>query len=310
MTATRTQAGDTARREPEPGGAPAEAVSFAVPGATLTGEVAGAGQTVLFVHGSVSDSRTWDAVFRAVAARFRAVRYSRRFHHPNPAIAPGEVYSYEQHVDDLLAVIDAQDAELSLVGHSSGGVLALLAAVRRPEAVRRLVLVEPAVFGRVVGDPPRLAEIGRALRADPWLTLSLVRFALAAVEPARAAARRGDSAAAIRRLGRGVLGRRALARLSPERARQVEENFFAAELLGPGMPRIGAEEVQAVRCPTLVVAGDESPRHFRRLARLLAAELPNGELAVLPGASHIVHEDAPEAFAAALTAFLNRGEPT
>ena len=65
-------------------------------------------------------------------------------------------------------------------------------------------------------------------------------------------------------------------------------------------------------CPTYVLLGDErdSPEVFRRLAQRLARELPRGEHVELPGASHMVHEDAPEAFEAALLSFLGRGEST
>jgi pimeloyl-ACP methyl ester carboxylesterase len=45
----------------------------------------GHGQPVLFVHGSVSDHRTWQPQVGAFAARFRAVAYSRRYHWPECA---------------------------------------------------------------------------------------------------------------------------------------------------------------------------------------------------------------------------------
>lgn len=284
------------------------ATPFAVTGAELACQRTGAGPTVLFVHGSASDARTWDAAVQAVSRRFEALRYSRRFHRPNPPIGPGESYDYAQHLEDLLAVLDALDRPLTMVGHSSGGLLALLAAARRPAIVKRLVLVEPAIFGRVLSDPPRPAEIARLAVRDPVLAASLIRFALTSLEPARRAARRGERDAALRLFGRGVLGRRAFARLSPERLRQAEENFFMAELLGPPIPSVSEAEVRAVRCPTLVVAGADSPTYFRRLALRLAAELPDGRSLVLPGAAHIVHEDAPQAFNTALLAFLANEE--
>ncbi len=283
--------------------------TIAVPGAKLAARRAGAGDLVLFVHGSASDDRTWDGPFAAAARGHRAVVYSRRFHRPNPRLHRGEPYLFAQQLDDLLAVIDAEGGPMTLVGHSYGGVLALLAAGRRPEAVRRLVLVEPAVITRVLGDPPQLGEIARLAASDPVLAGSLIRFAVTGLFPARAAARRGDRDRAGRLFGRGVLGREAFARLSPQRARQVEENFFLAELFAGAPPRITEAEVKAVRCPTLVVAGDSSPAFFRRLAARLARELPDARLITIPGAAHIVHEDAPDAFNAALIDFLGREEP-
>ncbi|MBM9594852.1 alpha/beta fold hydrolase [Roseitranquillus sediminis] len=284
--------------------------TFAVQGATLFAREAGSGQTVLFVHGSGSDDRSWDSAFAAVAARCRAVTYSRRHHRPNPPLQPGERYDYGRQVDDLLAVVDQIDGPLDLVAHSSGGVLALLAAGRRSDRVRRLVLVEPAIFTLVVSDPPRAAEIVRLIAADPRLAAAMIRLAVNSLLPARRAAKRGDRPAAIRAFGGGVLGPSAFEALTPERARQVEENFMESELIDAHMPRLTGADVAAVRCPALVVSGRDSPDVFRRLAQRLARELPRGGHVELPGASHMVHEDAPEAFEATLLSFLTRDEPT
>lgn len=55
----------------------------AINGTVLEYEVSGSGDTLVLVHGSASDLRTWHPQQEALAERFRVVRFSRRFHWPN-----------------------------------------------------------------------------------------------------------------------------------------------------------------------------------------------------------------------------------
>jgi pimeloyl-ACP methyl ester carboxylesterase len=50
-------------------------------------------------------------------------------------------------LDALLALIDAEEGPVDLVGHSYGGFLTLRAALLRPEVVRRVVVHEPVLWG-------------------------------------------------------------------------------------------------------------------------------------------------------------------
>jgi non-heme chloroperoxidase len=62
--------------------------------------------------------------------------------------------------------------------------------------------------------------------------------------------------------------------------------------------------VGRVRIPTLLVNGERSPRLFHRLLDRLQALLPDGRRTTIPGASHIMHEDNPAAYNAAVASFL------
>jgi pimeloyl-ACP methyl ester carboxylesterase len=124
--------------------------------------------------------------------------------------------------------------------------------------------------------------------------------------PAITAIRRGDREEALRRLGTAILGPEALRRLSDERLAQARANLIDAELLGSLFPPLTTDQVQGVRCPVLLVVGDRSPTVLRHLSRFLEGLLPDVELAKIAGASHLMHEDDPEAFASVVTSFLSR----
>ena len=104
-------------------------------------------ERVLLVHGSVTGSAlTWSAQ-QPLADRWELVAVDR------PGFPPGpEVERVDFEVDAKL-VAGALDGGAHLVGHSYGGVVALLAAALRPAAVRSLTLIEPPATDVARGHP-------------------------------------------------------------------------------------------------------------------------------------------------------------
>ena len=101
----------------------------------------GAGPPVLLVHGSVTGgAMTWDAQ-RPLAQLWHLFVVDRRGYFPNP---PVEVEDFEVDAGDVAELLTEP---MHLVGHSYGGVVALLAAAQRPGMVRSLTVNEPPAFG-------------------------------------------------------------------------------------------------------------------------------------------------------------------
>ena len=267
----------------------------------------GRGEPVVFVHGSASDMRTWKHQLQGIGASHRAIVYSRRYARPNEPIPEGADDPMLPHVDDLVSFLRQVDAvPAHLVGHSWGGFVSLLAAIRHPEAVRSLVLMEPPVLSLFVSTPPRPSELLRMLLRRPRTAIAIMRFGITAAEPAAKAYRRGDDEAGFEVFARGVLGREAFEGLSSERRAQAWDNVAVdkAQLLGQGFPPLSDEQVRGVAVPTLLLHGERSPGLFRLLADRLEELLPNARRVEVPGASHIMHEDNPQVVNEAIAGFL------
>lgn len=278
-----------------------------VNGTHLAYRESGHGASVLFVHGSASDCRTWQGQEVEFGRHFRVLSYSRRFHWPNEKIPDDADYSMSQQLDDLQGVIERLcDEPVHIVGHSYGALLALLLAERRPALVRSLVLVEPPAITLFVSGTPTPLELARLLITRPRTAVALIAFGARGMAPATAAARQGNMNEAMRVFGTAVLGRAAYRALSSERLEQVRTNAIRSEFLGSGMLRLDAARIRAVRTPTLLVEGQLSPPLFHLLADALADLLPRVQRLQVEAASHIVHEDNPPAFASGVIAFLLR----
>lgn len=276
-------------------------------GMALETVVRGSGETVVLVHGSVSDHRTWRGTQAALADGFRTVAYSRRYHWPNEPIPPGADYSMDEHVDDLRAVICALGGEpVHLIGHSYGAFLCLLLAIREPGLVRRMVLAEPPAVTLFVSLPPSPAALLGLLARRPRTAAAIMRFAATGLAPATAAIERGEADEAIAVFGRATLGRETYESLSAARMTQVRANLIEAEFLGTGFAPLAAADVQGITAPTLLISGARSPAMFKRIVERLDGLLPASERAVIADASHITHEDNPAAYRAAVRGFLGR----
>lgn len=281
--------------------------SIQIEGASLYCEVIGQGDPLVLVHGSASDSRTWARQREAFSRGFRTIVYSRRYHWPNEPISEGVDYSMEQHVQDLTSLIRSLDlAPVHLVGHSYGGFVSLLVAMRNPELVRTLVLAEPPAITLFVSSTPKLLEILRLLLSRPRTALALVKFGSKGVVPAQKAFKRGDSSEAIRRFAEAVFGPGGYDRFSEERKKQVNANLtnVKAEVLGSDFLPVDPDQVRRLEMPTLLLTGEHSIELFRLLVDRFEELIPHTDRVEIPGGSHTMNEDNPPAFNAAVLNFL------
>ncbi len=280
-----------------------------VNGAALAYREHGEGEPVVFVHGSADDLRSWVQQLPAIGASYRAIAYSRRYARPNEDIEPDADNQTLPHVDDLVTYLQVMDATPAhLVGHSWGGLICLLAAIRHPQVVRSLVLQEPPVLSLFISTRPRLSVLLRLFVVRPRTALTILGFAAKTALPAEKAFRRGEDEAGMQAYGSGLLGKDAWERLPQGRKQQAQENVRAlrAQVLGAGFPPLSDDDVRSVQTPTLLMTGERSPAYLPRLTDRLQQLLPNAERVEIAAASHLMNEENPAAANEAILDFLSR----
>ena len=114
-----------------------------VEGRRIRYEVAGEGEPVVLVHGLSGSTRWWDRTVPALVARYRVYLVDLPGFGSMSGAEGGFVLS--EAAGWLSSWMEAVGLEEThLVGHSMGGYISILLAARRPEKLRRLVLVAPA----------------------------------------------------------------------------------------------------------------------------------------------------------------------
>jgi len=261
--------------------------SVAVNGTDLWYSSEGAGDVVLVIHGAGSDGRMWAKDLAPLVSTHRVIAYNRRgFPGSGPAVADWKV-----HAEDAAALITSLDvAPVAVVAHSAGSIVALELAVRRPERVSRLVLLDPAFASRRNVTPKlaaafvktrMLRRFGRDRQAlDTWL-----RFATSY--------RTGGSA-----FERMAEDRRELLRSNAE-------GIFSDLSSDDGSRHISDEDLASIRVPVTIITADLSPSFLQKTSPSLAKRLPAVSTRTLQGAGHAMAFDQSEALLAELRRALD-----
>ena len=282
--------------------------SVDVDGVSLYVEDQGVGEPVVFVHGIPTDYRAWAAQVSAFSGRYRTVTYSRRYAYPNTRAGDVLDSTVENNAKDLAGLLAHLDAgPVHLVGHSYGGYIAAYLAATRPELLRSLTLVEPAIVSLLLKDPKSKAEALRLLLRHPWVALSASRFLRTSNAPALQALRRGEPEKAVRLNLDGIEARAgALDRLAaPVRQMMLDNDRTVAETETP-FPLLRATELGRFRVPTLIVHGRTGALWLRAIAQMAGRQIPGATTVELQGSGHFPHLQEPEAFNSALARFLER----
>ena len=248
----------------------------------------GSGPTVVLVHGAINDYRYWNPQIESLASHFRVISVSLRHYYPEPWKGEGE-FSLKLHSEDLAAFIERLGGPVHLVGHSRGGPVALATAHARPDLVRKLVLMDPALFvllptpsGATTEDP----RIRRAKATQVYLN-------------------RGDIEGGLQYFFDDVNGPGAWSKL-PEAQRGVRRDnaWTIVGQLGD-VETVTCTDIGRLKMPVLLMAGEQSPPLFKKMGAAARDCLPSAGSVTIPKAGHQMNQLNPSAFDAALVKFLS-----
>jgi pimeloyl-ACP methyl ester carboxylesterase len=269
-----------------------------VDGAELHYIERGEGDPLVFVHGGLSDLRTWGPQLRPFSERYRVVAYSRRGYYPNAFPADYTQSDMMRHVADLAALIDHLGLErVYLVANSYGSYISLVYALHHPERVRAMALAEPPIHP-LLRRLPGGEELFEEFMREAW-------------RPARVAFERGEMEEGVRLFVEGAVGPGEWERL-PERVREAmlpngpEMAAAARTPIEVQMVDVTCEDAARIEAPTLLLYGAKSPPKYRLINDELCRCMPHAERAVIPDAAHVLHSQNPEEHNRVVLDFLER----
>lgn len=229
----------------------------------------GDGEPVVLLHGAFSGASSWHGQLEPLlAAGFRVHAPERSGHAHTPDSEPA--FSYQGMAEETIAYLDAIVGEPShLVGWSDGAVVAVLVAFRRPDLVRRMVL------------------IGQYLNSEGKTHDGLVDQLTAA----------GDAAMDFLRPEYDEV--------SPDGPRHFSVVFAKTMQMIRSGPELDLTDLSDIASETLVLQGDRDDVTLAHGAAVAAA-LTRGRLAVLPG-THALPLESPKLVGAVLVSWLRDG---
>jgi pimeloyl-ACP methyl ester carboxylesterase len=235
-------------------------------------EELGSGAPLVLLHGGLESGSGWQSYAEALSAHRRVLVPDRRGHGRTPDT--DGAYTYEAMADETVAFLEqVAHGPADLIGYSDGGVVALLVASSRPELVRSLVVIGTNFNGD--GLLPTMAE--RLSHPDP------------------------DNP------GLGPL-RDVYAKESPDGPTHWPTFHAKVSEMGVTGPAMTVDDLERIEQPVLIVVGDDDVVDHHHTVDMFE-HLPMAQLAVVPGASHLLPIEQPDELLRMITRFLDGGPP-
>lgn len=266
-----------------------------------------AAEPALFVHGLGGSAHNWTDLAGVLRDRY-AIESIDLLGHGRSGPAPRNDYSLAAHARTVIGYLEQSGrGPVHLTGNSMGGAISALVAAQRPDLVRTLTLISPAVPDNRIRAYPLQNDPRTALLAVPGLGEVAIRrynqkfsaaqrvgatIELCFAEPSRyPAARRAEAIAE-------TTARAAMPWAETAVLRSMRGLAASQFLRG----RAGWASLRTITAPTLVLWGDADRLVAPDLAPYVAAAIPGARLLVLEHVGHTAMMEVPAATARAVLA--------
>ena len=248
---------------------------------------------MLLLHGFAQTCHSWDFVALSLCDRFHVIALDQRGHGDSDWTPDGD-YSPEAHQRDIRAIVEALGLNsFVLMGLSMGGRNAFTYAANHPEKIRALVIVDAAPENQRAGTE----NIRQFVQQEDEMD-SIEDFVerVRKYNPRRSIEQlRGSLIHNLKQLPNGKWTWKYDKLLRSPRRRMGSNTDTTQRLWG---------YVESLKCPALVVRGGASDVVALKTAENMQRRIPNGRLATVEGADHLVMGDNPAGFEKAVTEFL------
>jgi pimeloyl-ACP methyl ester carboxylesterase len=270
-----------------------------VNGLTVHYKIEGRGEPVMILlHGFGASVFSWREVMGPLAEQGTVIAYDRPAFGLTERPMPGEwqghsPYSLEAQADLLTGLMDALGVKQAvLVGNSAGGTVSVYAALKYPQRVKALVLVDAAIYSTGSG-PSWLRGLYNTRQIDHIGPLI-----------ARSLESRGDDLIRMAwhdptQVTQDILD----GYHKPLRADNWDRALWELTK-APTVPDL-AYRLGELKLPVLVMTGDDDRIVPTDQSHRLANEIPRAELSVVPACGHLPQEEQPGLFMGAVVGFLS-----
>lgn len=256
-----------------------------VNGVELFYKESGSGQeTIVFSHGLLMDHTMFETQRAAFDGRYRVIAYDHRGQ--GQSADPGSSYDMDTVAADAAALIEAlKAAPCHFAGLSMGGFVGMRLAARRPELVRTLTLMNTGAQKEAASSRLRygfLAQLVKIVGTAPFTGIAV----------------------------KELFGKTTRSSADPAKQKMLKEwtaklrsrpKHTAHALMGVmNRPEFSAQELAAIRCPTLIITGEDDTPQPPGNSEKLQAAIRNSRLVRISGCGHSSSLEAPQQVIAAM----------
>jgi 3-oxoadipate enol-lactonase len=260
-------------------------ISFRVRGIECNGADQGSGEPMLMIHGWGGGASNFRRLWPSIATRYRCIA-------PDlpgwgDSEKPNVPYTFEWYADWLSDLLVTRSASPALVvGHSMGATIALFFALRHPDKVKKLAILNPIIRGADgVKRETRLLSMPGLRRVAYWMTSQ--RWFLRFISRNFTERTEGLDEKDLLLVGQGTFA---------SMIRTIKA-LKAVDLTG---------SLKSVAAPTLVIGAD-ADREIPVEQSRLAAGIPGARLEMLKGCGHVSPLERPDEVAGLLVDFFGPG---
>lgn len=253
-----------------------------------TTELGESGSRVVFCHGLFGQGKNWTQAAKALASRHRVTLVDMPHHGRSHW---SDSFSYLDMAEEVAELLDADDP-VALVGHSMGGKTAMIVALRHPELVERLCVVDVSPVSYTHGD-----EFGGYIQTMLGLDLATLET-------------RAQADAVLAE----AVPSKAVRSFFLQNLRRTDESWrwqANLEVLGSslaeltGWPDEDLLDVSPYEGPVLWIAGADSHYVRDEYAEPMERLFPKVLSVAIKDAGHWVHSEQPEVFGDILRRFVD-----
>jgi 3-oxoadipate enol-lactonase len=251
-------------------------------GVNLFYESQGEGPPIVFVHGLGGTSNVWHAQRATLSRYFRVLMLD--LSGSGRSDKSKRQYSIDTWADEIAGLIDQLKLDAAvIVGHSMGTVIVQKFAAKYPQKTKAIILAGALVE---LGPPGKEAFTKRAETVEKEGMIGVADAVLG-----------GALSAGTRERNLALTG------MVREMLLSNDQTCYAGHCRALINGSAKADQAQ-IKCPTLLVVGDQDPVTPLALQRQIAGAIANSRIRIVPNTAHLTMLETPEAFNAIVLEFL------
>lgn len=243
--------------------------------------------TLVFAHGLLWSGRMFDAQVAAFKDHYRCITYDFRGQGQTEVTADG--YDMDTLYEDTVALLESlQATPCHFVGLSMGGFIGMRIALRRPELLKSLILIETTADPEPTENIPKYKRLNLVAR---WVGFKPVTKPVMKIM-----------------FGQKFLNDSTRVKHYAEMVRQLHANHrvgITRAVMGVINRQGVYEQIDKITTPTLICVGDQDVATVPAKSERMHARIPNSQMVIIPGAGHTSSVEEPEAINQAIRSFLS-----